>query len=81
MEFQPVGTFLVRFSSSKPGSFALAYTSSPRVVNHVIIKTLNKAFSIQEQTGEKHFENVGQIVKHYGSVLNKPFDSTLPEEP
>jgi len=81
LEFQPVGTFLMRFSSSKPGSFALAFTSAPRSVTHVIIKTAPpRGFSIQEENSEKYFEHVSQIVNYYSSVLTRPFDSALPEE-
>lgn len=81
LEFQPVGTFLMRFSSSKPGSFALAFTSAPRSVTHVIIKTAPpRGFSIQEENSEKYFEHVSQIVTYYSSVLTRPFDSALPEE-
>ena len=87
LEFQPVGTFLMRFSSSKPGSFALAFASAPHPVNpnqnqvtHVMIKTTPRGFSIQEENSEKYFDHVSQIVSYYSTVLTKPFASTLPEE-
>ena len=91
----PVGTYLVRFSSSKPGSFALAFTSAPMKVTHVIITTspqgifnLNKkysyiiiGFTIKDQAGEKSFKNLNEIIEFYGAFLKIPFDSTLPKDP
>lgn len=81
LEFQPVGTYLIRFSSSKPGSFALAFTSAPGKVTHVIISTTSNGFSIKEQNQDKLFSNLPAIVQYYKNVLLTPFDSTLPYEP
>lgn len=81
LEFQPPGTFLVRFSSSKPGSFALGFTSTNKKVTNVMINTIPKGFSIMEQNQEKVFSNLKEIIAYYGSVLINPFDSILPEEP
>jgi hypothetical protein len=75
------GTFLMRFSSSKPGSFALAFTNAPQKVTHVIIRTTPDGFSIFEQSKEKIFANLSLLVENYSSMLTTAFDSTLPEEP
>eukprot|EP01119_Soliformovum_irregulare_P017626 TRINITY_DN5265_c0_g1_i3.p1 TRINITY_DN5265_c0_g1~~TRINITY_DN5265_c0_g1_i3.p1 ORF type:complete len:712 (-),score=239.28 TRINITY_DN5265_c0_g1_i3:707-2842(-) len=77
---QVVGTFLMRFSSTRPGSFALAFTAAPHSVTHVMIRTTPEGFTISEEGEEKLFKSVDLIVNYYNSVLKIPFDSTLPEE-
>jgi hypothetical protein len=37
-QYEPDGTFLVRFSKSKPGSFALAFLKDG-IVNHILIES------------------------------------------
>jgi hypothetical protein len=39
----------MRFSSSKPGAFALAVTTSPGQVSHVIITSSNNGFTLMEE--------------------------------
>lgn len=76
-----LGTFLVRFSSSKPGSFALAFVMQPQKVINVIITTTKGGFTIIEQNQQKFFSDLQSIIQYYSSVLRQPFISTLPEEP
>jgi hypothetical protein len=81
LEFQAVGTYLVRFSSSKPGSFAVAFTHTPGHVTHVIISTTPEGFSIKEENGDRVFPSLDEIINYYSSVLITPFDSAIAKEP
>jgi hypothetical protein len=38
----------MRFSSSKPGAFALAFTGQPSKVTHVMINTTTNGFAVKE---------------------------------
>ena len=76
-----MGTFLVRFSSSKTGSFALAYVSSVNKVTHVIIRTTDTGFAVTEHSGERVYKSLPEIIQCYSHVLTIPFDSKLPKEP
>jgi RhoGEF domain/WW domain/SH2 domain/CBL proto-oncogene N-terminus, EF hand-like domain len=80
LEFQPVNTYLVRFSGTKPGSFALAFASGPQKVSHVHITTTENGFSVKQQDEEKVFSNLYEIVEFYNTVLKTPFQSQLPYE-
>jgi len=79
---EPVGTFLVRFSKSKPGSFALAYVEK-NSVNHILIESkmpLGFQISEKKQTGQSRiFPRLQDIIEHYNFVLLRPFESTLPQ--
>eukprot|EP01117_Protostelium_nocturnum_P015430 TRINITY_DN5987_c0_g1_i2.p1 TRINITY_DN5987_c0_g1~~TRINITY_DN5987_c0_g1_i2.p1 ORF type:complete len:1175 (+),score=294.85 TRINITY_DN5987_c0_g1_i2:242-3766(+) len=82
------GTFLIRFSSSKPGSFAIAFKSKSSV-HHILIHSSVRYFNknehyhfalYEEATGKmKNFDSVGSIVSHYCNVLTTPYSSTLPK--
>lgn len=71
----------MRFCSSVSGSFALAFTSAPGKVTHVVIRTTQNGFSVKEATQNQAFHNLQEILEYYKSYLLKPFDSTLPFEP
>lgn len=76
------GSFLIRFSKSKPGSFALAFRG-PSSVNHILIHSNQpKNFQIFEAESSivREFPTVQDIIAHYGYVLRKPFSSSLPKE-
>lgn len=45
----PDGTFLVRFSKSKPGSFALAFIKDGRVRHILVESNMPEGFRISEQ--------------------------------
>lgn len=66
----------------RAGSFAIAFVQAGSKVTHVMIRTTSQGFAIQEQNKEeKYFNTVQEVLSHYSSILTRPFESTLPEEP
>eukprot|EP01087_Luapelamoeba_hula_P024516 TRINITY_DN9358_c0_g1_i1.p1 TRINITY_DN9358_c0_g1~~TRINITY_DN9358_c0_g1_i1.p1 ORF type:complete len:557 (+),score=92.16 TRINITY_DN9358_c0_g1_i1:184-1854(+) len=83
LEEQPVGTFLIRFSRSSGGSFALAFVQAPRKVLHILIRSAKPdGFHIDEEetSGHKTFASLPDIIGHYHVYLSSPFVSDLPRE-
>lgn len=81
---EPPGTFLIRFSKSKPGSFALAFLKD-RGANHILIESCKpEGFRISDQASRGNtrlFQSLHEIVAHYQYVLRTPFISQLPSRP
>jgi hypothetical protein len=87
LEQQGVGTFLIRFSGSRPGSFVLDYV---RTVGHVRSVRLtghpDGGFAVliegpgQERT--RVFKSLHELVETYTKmeVLSTPFESSLPKK-
>jgi len=74
--------FLIRFSRSKPGSFALAFKASTGV-NHILIHSDKpKGFRIFEQDSNttRDFPSLSAIIESYNYLLTIPFNSSLPKE-
>jgi hypothetical protein len=77
LEVEPVGTFMVRFSSTKPGSFSLAHTMQNNVVNHVIIHTRENGFAVREEAREKLFPSVSHLIDAYSTLLSHPYSQSF----
>jgi len=84
---QPVGCFLIRFSSSQPGSFALAFSTvnanGEKVPCHILINSCKPlGFQVQEQENQdaRTFQNLYELVDFYSVFLQLPFSSDLPFE-
>jgi hypothetical protein len=78
---------LIRFSSSQPGSFALAFSTlgsnGDKAIVHILITSLgNKGFQVQEQETQtaRSFQNLYEIVDFYSVFLQYPFQSSIPFE-
>lgn len=83
LEDQPIGTFLIRFSRSSGGSFALAFVQEHRKILHILIQScMPEGFKIDEEEGDKskYFESLQDIVDHYSIFLQHSFTSELPRE-
>lgn len=81
LELQPSGSFLLRFSKSKPGSFALAYVDKDKNIGHSLIQYTPAGFSIhensQQQDRNRVFDKLDRLVEHYSFILKVPLDTTL----
>jgi len=84
---QPVGSFLIRFSSSQPGSFALAFSTlnstGEKVPCHILINSCKPlGFQVQEQENQdaRTFQNLYELVDFYSVFLQLAFQSGLPFE-
>ena len=80
---QPPTTFLIRFSSTQAGSFALAFRIDD-TTSHILIDSNGpKGFSVQEQEaqGKRFFENLHQIVDYYSGLLQIPYNQDFVFEP
>lgn len=67
LQNQPEGTFLVRFSSSKPGNFTLSLViEKNRAIEHI---TIEQAVGGQVKLVEsdKTFKNIFLLVEHYST--------------
>eukprot|EP01119_Soliformovum_irregulare_P014015 TRINITY_DN3784_c0_g2_i3.p1 TRINITY_DN3784_c0_g2~~TRINITY_DN3784_c0_g2_i3.p1 ORF type:complete len:1027 (+),score=315.72 TRINITY_DN3784_c0_g2_i3:409-3489(+) len=79
---EPEGSYLIRFSKSKPGSFALAFKSKT-IVQHILIQSMKpKPYQIPENNSRsvREFPTLNDIIRHYHYVLKYPFTSSLPRE-
>jgi hypothetical protein len=81
---QSPGTYLIRFSSSQPGSFALAYTAVSRgekSTSHILINSSKPTgFQVPENQSVRNFKNLYEIVEYYSVFLQHPYTSELPFE-
>lgn len=84
LERQPPGTFLIRFSKSKPGSFAIAYVdaNNRNAVTHTLITCAPPSgFKIEEAYNRsakgRLFVTLNEIVEFYSYILKLPFRSDL----
>jgi len=87
LELQPIGTFLIRFSGSRPGSFVLDYVREPGHVRSVRLSghpTGGFSALIEGgQTKERVFKTLAELVETYASmnVLSRPFSTSLTNQP
>jgi hypothetical protein len=87
LEQQPVGTFLIRFSGSRPGAFVLDYVREIGHVRSVRLKShISGGFAAQgERPGAKEliFKSLEDLVDTYRKmgVLTLPFSSSLTSKP
>ena len=81
---QHPGTFLIRFSSSQPGSFALAYTTinkGEKSTFHILINSCKPiGFQVPENQISRNFNNLYEIVEYYSVFLQTPLNTELPFE-
>jgi len=83
---QPVRTFLIRLSSSQPGSFALAFSveqNGEKSCCHILINSCGLlGYQVQEQEnqGYRTFKTLFEIVDYYSVFLEIPFSSPIPFE-
>jgi hypothetical protein len=75
------------FSSSAPGSFALAFTTpsngTEKATSHILINScMPDGFTIQEQENQQSrtFQSLYEIVEYYSIYLQYPLNSELPFE-
>jgi hypothetical protein len=85
LELQQIGTYLIRFSRSQMGSFALAFVDGTRRINHTLIHFCPpNGYSINENDaqGESNrvFNNLEALIRHYNYILKNPFNSTITRE-
>lgn len=81
---QADGTFLVRFSKSKPGSFALAFVQGGGVKHILIESAMPEGLKISEQMSSgstRVFSNLEDIIAHYKFVLKTPYIDNVSRQP
>mmetsp|Transcript_46605 Transcript_46605/g.117355 ORF Transcript_46605/g.117355 Transcript_46605/m.117355 type:complete len:817 (-) Transcript_46605:7-2457(-) len=75
---QPPGTFLVRFSKSKTGSFALALVYGSRIIHTLVHCNHQHHFRIEEAgKGVMSFKSLYNILDYYKTLLSAPYSSSL----
>jgi len=79
---QMVGTFLIRLSSSAPGSFALAFSTltsnGEKTTCHILINSCKPlGFQVHEQESHsaRTFQTLYELVDFYSVFLQTPFNS------
>jgi len=86
LEGQPISTYLIRFSGSRPGAFTLDVVRDTGQVRSVRLnRNLNGGFSalIEGQNKERIFKSLHEIVDTYNKMglLKYPFSSKHPHSP
>ena len=83
-----IGTFLLRFSNSRPGAFAIAFVDHRETVQHILIECTDQfTFRIKERNIEsgkeefKHFPSIHDLIKTYEEILVTPLVYSLMREP
>jgi len=81
---QAPGTFLIRFSSSAPGSFALAFVQdNKKSFFHILVNSVMPlGFQVQEQdsSNARTFPTLHELVDFYSVFLQIPYCSDIPFE-
>jgi len=74
------GTFLVRFSKSKMGSFAIAFKSKNRIIHIMVTAVKPLGFKVldNQTKKEKIFPSIQQLLSEYSYALKTPLDTELP---
>lgn len=79
------GTFLLRFSKSRTGSFAIAVRGrSPGVIHHILIASVRPlGFRVYdtEVGAERIFSTIASLVQAFPRLLKVSLDCQLPFEP
>jgi len=84
---QPLGTFLIRFSGSRPGSFVLDYVRDGGTIRSVRLNSNPIGGFVAPIEGgevkEKAFKNLTEIVDTYmkKNLLRLPLSNSLPQKP
>lgn len=81
LQDKPVGTYLVRFSRSVPGSFAIGMrVNSPvKPIFHILIDSEpDNQFSVKDPKGKHMFETISEIIIHYARLLICPLKTRVP---
>jgi serine/threonine protein phosphatase PrpC len=80
---QPVGTFLVRFSRSKPDSFVLEFVEAKgKIHTTMITNDMPNGVRILEAAGkEKTFPSIKALIENYASTMKFPFVSDFLFQP
>lgn len=78
-----LGTFLVRFSKTQPGAFALAFNGENHRVFSVMVESeMPKGVKVKEQGGnERRFKDLYDLLSCYREYLKRPLETTLTKEP
>jgi len=86
LENQPIGTFLMRFSGSRPGSFVIDYVLKLNQVRSVRLTShTGGGFAVLITTPgsqtEKIFKSLQEVIETYSNTLfTRPFSSTLSQK-
>lgn len=80
---QQPGTFLVRFSRSKPDAFVLEHVESKGKIRTTMIKNdMPRGVRIMEEaTVEKVYPTISALIDHYSSITKYPFVSDFLSQP
>jgi len=91
LEKEEVGTFLVRFSESRPGAFTLAFvhkhpekgrqTLQIHIQNNPDDDEGDRFKVMQSGRGFKYFKSVTQVISSYSSFLKIPFSCSFLSQP
>lgn len=92
LEGSAVGTFIVRFSSTRPGNFVISVVQPSRQIaavniDHTLVEVRPEGYVIEQQTlmdtdvSRRTFANLTTLVKHYRHTLICPYSATLFQNP
>lgn len=81
LEVSEPGTFLVRFSSTDPGSCAINMKDPSGKQTRIKIDPQNGGYVVREGSGFRAFRSVSEIVTYYSAWLKIPFSDHLMDNP
>jgi hypothetical protein len=74
---KPVGTFLVRFSSAKPGALALSFVDKDGAIRHArIMNQSDGRFFVENEQQKATFVSVSTLIEYYqrAGSLSQPYN-------
>jgi len=77
---QPVGTFLVRFSTTQVGAFAVSYVTPEGAISHSLIEhegVSGGCYRISDYGQPLLFNSLREAVAFYGDALKYPFRAVI----
>jgi hypothetical protein len=76
LQGQKCGTYLVRFSASAPGAFAVSFVTGEGQIGHSLIDRANGGYRIEEAL---IFKTLQELIQYYGATLQYAYKSVANE--
>jgi hypothetical protein len=81
LEACEVGTFLVRFSESDPGSCAINFKDPNGNITRIKVEPTPNGYAVREGTALREFPSISEMVVYYGAYLRSPFADRMMDYP
>lgn len=72
LENKPAGSFLIRFSKTRPGSFAVTFVDSSKQIKHVLLYSAETGYGMTLKSPPTIYESLKQFASAHASKLKYP---------